>query len=354
MKKSLNIPILALTAVVLLTAACKKEPVITDDPPAVVPYETGVFVVNEGPFQSGSGTVTFFNRTTKEVKQDIFNTENSRPLGNIVQSITIYDGKAYIVVNNASKVEVVTVKDFKSAGVINNITMPRFMAGISAQKAYVSDWNGNVNVVNLSTFVVSSSIVVGGAPDKMLITGGKAYVLGSAGFTSDSTLHIINTSTDTKTSTLVIGDNPSDLTMDNAGKIWIICGGISDWNNPANNTHATLVRFNPATDSIEQTFDLGSTHFGAKIICNADKSKIYYTLSDGVYEMAVNASQTTSVPVINKSFYALGFDNTSGFIYGADPKDYTGDGWVYRYNPSGFAVTDSFRAGVIPTGFAFN
>lgn len=354
MKTKPNITILAITAIVLMTAACKKEPVITDDPPAVIPYETGVFVVNEGPFQSGSGTVTFFNRTTKEVKQDIFNTENSRPLGNIAQSITLYDGKAYIVVNNASKVEVVTVKDFKSAGVISNITMPRFMAGISAQKGYVTDWSGNVNVVNLSSLTVSSSIHVGGAPDKMLITGGKAYVLGSAGFTSDSTLHIISTTSDSKINTLIVGDNPSDITMDNAGKIWIICGGISDWNNPANNTHATLVRFNPANDSIEHTFDIGSNHFGAKITCNADKSKIYYTLSDGMYEMAVNASQAPSAPAINKSFYALGFDNVSGLIYGADPKDYTGDGWVYRYNPAGFAVTDSFRAGVIPTGFAFN
>ena len=343
-----------LTASILMMTACKKEPVITDDDPVTLPYETGVFVVNEGPFQSGSGTVTFFNRTTKEVRQDIFNAENNRPLGNIVQSVTIYDGKAYIVVNNASKVEVVTLKDFKSTGAINNITMPRFLAGITAQKAYVSDWSGNVNVVNLNSLTVSASINVGGAPDKMIITGGKAYVLGSAGFTSDSTLHIINTATDSKLNTPVIGDNPSDMTMDINGKIWIICGGISDWSNPANNTNATLVRLNPSTDAVEQSFDLGSTHFGAKITCNSDKTKIYYTLSGGVYEMAVNAAQVPASPVINKSYYALGFDNVSGLLYGADPKDYTGDGWIYRYNPSGFAVADSFRAGIIPTGFAFN
>ena len=355
MKKTFQKIAVVTFAVAFLFASCKKDKqIIPDDNEAAKPYETGVFIVNEGPFQSGTGTVSFFNRSSKVVKQDIFNTENNRPIGNIAQTMTIYNDKAYIVVNNSAKVEVVNAKTFKSIGVINGINLPRFFAGISATKGYVSDWSGNISVVNLENYTVSSTINVGGSPDRMIITGGKAYVIGSAGFTSDSIFHIIDIASDTKISTLVIGDNPSDLVLDANNKIWIICGGISDWGNPNNNTNAVLVKFDPSTSSIEQTFDLGSTNFGAKIVINAAKTKVYYTLSNGVYEMDINNPVVNQQPFIHKSFYALGFDNTEGIIYGADPKDYTGNGWVYRYNATTANVVDSFQVGIIPTFFSFN
>jgi len=354
MKTKLTKILSVLMAVILSFSACKKEKQIIDDDSDAAPYETGVFVINEGPFQTGSGTVTFYDRSTKTVKQDIFETENSRPLGNVVQSITIYNDKAYIVVNNGSKVEVVDVKTFKSVGVIDSITLPRFFAAINSSKAYISDWTGKISVVNLSNYAVSSSINVGGSPDKMIVTNGNAYVIGSAGFTSDSTLHIIDVANDTKLNTLVIGDNPSDMVLDVNGKIWIVCGGISDWVNPGNNTNATLVKFNPSTNLVEQTYDLGSTNFGAKITINAAKTKVYYTLANGIYEFDINNPVVNVQPIIAKSFYNIGFDNASGYIYGADPKDYSSNGWVYRYNTSNGTPVDSFQVGVIPTGFAFN
>jgi len=355
MKKSFRKIVLVLAAISFLFGACKKEKqIVTDDNNIANPYETGVFIVNEGPFQTGTGTISFLNRSTKVVKQDIFNLENNRPLGNIAQSMTIFNDKAYIVVNNAGKVEVVNTKTFKSVGVIDGLNLPRFFVGVNSTKGYLSDWSGNISVINLTSNTVLSTINVGGSPDKMIISGGKVYVIGSAGFTSDSTFHIINITNDTKINTLIIGDNPSDLVSDVNNKIWIICGGISDWNTPSNNTNATLVKFNPSTDSIEMTFDLGSTNFGAKIAINAAKTKIFYTLSNGVYEMDVNNPVINPQPFIGKSFYAIGFDNVEGYLYGADPKDYSGNGWVYRYNSTNASAVDSFKVGIIPTGFTFN
>jgi len=355
MKKAFKKFLLTLIGIACLFASCKKDKqIINDNNETTNPFETGVFIVNEGAFQTGTGTVSFLNRSTKVVKQDVFNLVNNRPLGNVAQSMTIFNDKAYIVVNNAAKVEVVDAKTFKSVGVINDVSLPRFFIGVSSIKGYVSSWSGKISVINLSDNSITKTINVGGSPDKMIATGGKAYIIGSAGFTSDSTFHIIDIASDTKLNTLVIGDNPSDMVLDANNKIWIICGAIPHWVDSNNTKNAVLVKFNPTTNSVEQTFDLGSKNFGAKIVINAAKTKLFYTLSNGIYAMDVNNPVVSQMPFIAKSFYAIGFDNTESILYGADPKLYTGNGWVYRYNATSASVVDSFQVGIIPTFFSFN
>ena len=112
MKTTIIKTAIAAMALTVMVTACKKDssPVTqTTTPPAVTgAYSTGVFIVNEGQYPSGAGTVSFFNRSTKALSNDIFQTVNGRPLGDEAQSMTIYSGKGYIVVNNAQCVEVVT------------------------------------------------------------------------------------------------------------------------------------------------------------------------------------------------------------------------------------------------------
>ena len=69
-------------------------------------YEYGFLVTNEGPFQNGSGTVSFVSDDYLFVDNEIFNQVNSSDLGNIVQSMGFHGDQAYIVVNNSNKIEV--------------------------------------------------------------------------------------------------------------------------------------------------------------------------------------------------------------------------------------------------------
>src|SRR5690606_12069054 len=115
----------------LLTfTACKKEkpePVQPDpELPESGPYQEGVFTVNEGPFSTGSGTVTFYDPVEKKVVQEIFQKTNNRPVGNLLQSLTFHGGKGYLVVNNGAKVEVVDAATFESTGTIGGFTSPRY------------------------------------------------------------------------------------------------------------------------------------------------------------------------------------------------------------------------------------
>jgi hypothetical protein len=58
-----------------------------------------------------------------------------------------------------------------------------------------------------------------------------------------------------------------------------------------------------------------------------------------------------TVPLINRSFYSIGFNNNH--IYGTDAVDYVQQGWSYRYAVDG-SVVDSVRTGIIPGGYCFN
>ena len=50
-------------------------------------YQNGILITNEGPFNNGSGTVTYISNDSLLVKDAIFKLENNEDLGNILQSI---------------------------------------------------------------------------------------------------------------------------------------------------------------------------------------------------------------------------------------------------------------------------
>ncbi|MDP1746231.1 MAG: hypothetical protein Q8L90_11675, partial [Bacteroidota bacterium] len=126
---------LSALALAIAFTSCKKDDPETPAPtPVGVTYDNGVFISNEGPYGSGTGTISFYSRSTSGVTNDIFEVKNSYPLGNVVQSMEIFNGKGYIVVNNAGKVEIVDGSTFTSNGAISGLTNPRNFLGIDNSK----------------------------------------------------------------------------------------------------------------------------------------------------------------------------------------------------------------------------
>lgn len=345
--KQLILPFLLIAAL----SSCKPD----DDNTPQGTYETGVFITNEGPFGSGTGTVSFYNRTTGEVSNNIFEVVNNRPLGNIVNSIEMHNDKAYIVVNNAAKVEVVNVADFVSTGSIENLGIPRFFLGIDEHKGYLTDWSSGIKVIDLHTNSVTSTIATGGSgAEQMKLIGSEVFVANSGGYDKDSTVAVINTSNNTVGSIITVGHNPKALSVDANGKLWVLCSGILDWVNPANDTPGKLVRVNPTTKTIELTITFASaSDHPTALVTNEAKNKLYYTLNGGVYEFDINATSLTSPALINRSFYNIGIDPVSNYLFGTDALDFVQNGYVLRYTLSGTLV-DSFQVGVIPGNFYFN
>lgn len=357
MKQTNKLLMMVLTITSISILGCKKD----DTAPSLTPgaYDAGVFITNEGQFGSGTGSVSFYNRTTGVVTNTVFEAANDgATLGNIVQSMGIYNSKGYIVVNNANKVVVVNGSDFKFVASITAVTQPRYFLGIDNSKAYVSEWgiggvNGAIKVINLANNTVASSIGTGKGAEKMVKSGNYVYVSCQGGFGKDSVVSVINTVTDAVVSTISVGASPSGIEIDANGKIWVLCGG--EWNSSYTSLNKTgkLVRIDPNTNKIDQTFDFTSTTSKpSNLTINAAKNKLYYNYQGRVYSQDITATALSNTIFINKNFYGIGVDPNNDYVYASDAGNYTSAGYVFRYNNTG-AKIDSMKVGIAPGGFCF-
>ncbi len=346
---------LALLSFVLafIIISCTKD----DDKVVKGKYSNGLFIVNEGPFQSGTGTITFFNTDSNYVQQDVFELVNNRPLGNIAQNMTIFDNKGYIAVNNAAKVEVVDAISFKSLGTITNLTNPAVFLGVSNAKGYITDWVGHVAVVDLKSNTVSTTIPTGSGPDAMLKAGKYVYVANTGGFGIDSTITVIDFSTDKVIKTIKVGMAPTGLVADANGRIWVLCKGkgFAGWPQ-AGDTPGSLMRIDPNALTIDFTYTFPSSgDHPDKLVINKQKSQLFFLHNFGIYTYNIALTSSSSVPQVvkNRGFYSLGYDSKSGYLIAGDAGDYVSAGKVFRINSNNGAIIDSVQAGIIPRAFAF-
>lgn len=350
-----NIFLIAL-AISSLFTGCKKEEEPDPVNPAVTDYSTGIFIINEGNYSQGNASLTYFNRDSKIIIEDLFEEINSRPLGDVVQSMAVYENKGYIVVNNSQKVEVVNMTDLKSIGIIDSLTSPRYCIGVNSDKVYISDWfDNNIKVVSTSSFNVSKTISTGQGPEQMLLVNNTLYVANSGGFGVDSSITIIDTQTDMVSGSITVGVNPVSLELDANGALWVLCKG--DYNgtytDPNDDYHAELIKINTTSNTIEKRFMVGSLgDHPSKLAISKNKDILYFE-NFGVYRFNIADTALSSNTFISKSFYGLGVDPQTDYIYGSDPLDYQQKGYVFRYDNNA-SLIDSFKVGIIPGGFLFN
>ncbi len=347
-----------------LVASCKKDknedsnPTAVDQPAITATYDNGVFISCEGAFVGGTGTLSFYNRVTGVTSNDIFKAANGVVLGNLVQSMEIYNGKGYIVVNNADKVEVVNSSTIATDGKISGLSSPRYFLGIDATKGYVSQWgtsaaNKGIRVINLSTKTAGALIATAASPEKMAKVGNYVYLV-SSGFDNDSTINIINTSTDAVEKTLTVGLNPNSVTVDKNGKVWVLCGGKSD-SLPSKIIPGKLVRINPSTNTVEASFNFPSAaDRPLNLTCNKAKDNLYYlsNFSGEINSFSIAATSIVPSAITNRGFYSFAIDPVEDVIYASNPGNFVGNGYILRYTSTATFV-DSFQVGIIPGGFCF-
>jgi YVTN family beta-propeller protein len=350
-------PALALAFSGLLLASCESKN--NDATPTPTGTGSNVYITNEGAYGKSTGSVTFFDKNTKAVTPDIFQSVNGRGLGDVVQSMTPYNNYGYVVVNNSNKVEVVSLPDFRSVATINNLVQPRYMA-VAGSRGYVTEWlsstAGRVSVIDLATNTVTGTLATGRYPEKPLSYNGLIYVPNS----DENTLTVIDPTQNKVTSTITVSDGPSSVVADKSGNIWVLCGGITKYDPVTfaviSSTPGALVRFTPSspTTQLVLPFAAGSP---SKLRISPAGDQLYYTLGKSEYRMDATASTLPTTSLINRTFSAL----TAFYGFDIDPKDntlYVSDASfsaaskTIRYRPDGTRI-DSFATGIGSNGAAF-
>jgi hypothetical protein len=334
--------IILLSGLIGLSSCVSDKPDVVPEAPVSANVGTGVFILNEGNYTWGNASVSYYRFADGEITVDAFEAANKRPLGDVCQSMEIYNGKGYVVVNNSGKVEVIDPKDFKSVAIINGLTSPRYFAAVSSSKAYVTDLqSSSISVVDLNSNSKIKDIPCTGATEELVIANNKAFVTNS----ERNYVYVVNPINDLLEDSILVGEYPSSIRQDKNGKLW---GGGKMGVLP------TLHRINPVTESVEQTFTFSGSKIPWKLDINGTKDTLYF-LQNGVYQMPIVNTTLPANPLIaenNSIFYGLGIDPNSSIIYVSDAIDYVQKGKVFRYRSDGILI-GSFNADISPGDFCF-
>ena len=339
----------------ILFASCQNDSISPNNLPGL--YENGYFVTNEGNFGTGNGSISYVSENGN-VENNIFSQINSFQLGDVVQSMNIIDEKAYIVVNNSSKIEVASIDSMNSIATIQGLISPRYIEKVADNKAYVTDWGINgIQVIDLTSNTIISTIATGTGPEELVVTNGYAYVCNVGGWGLDNTVSIIDINSDMVVSTLEIGDKPNSAVVDANGDVWVLTGGYTEYDanwNVVSETSGVLAKINSYNNSVEVSYDFEVGDHPEDLTINNTGDKLFFSngsWSKSVFAFNINDTQLPSSSLISKSFYNIASNN--GYIYGSDALDYVQNGLSYQYNTNG-DLLDSIQVGIIPGGYCFN
>ena len=350
---------------------CLCLPVLTacmDDQVTLNPEDVGpgrgLFITNEGNFQYGNASLSYYNIDAKKVFNNVFFNNVGVRLGDVAQSMIINDGTGYVVVNNSGRVYAIDVNTLEYVGRITGLTSPRYMHFINEEKAYVTDLYAKaITIVNPKDFSVTGYIDVSNDdsrfyqhPTEQMVQY-KNYVFTNC-WSFDNQILVIDTETDMLVDSIRVLIQPTSLVMDRYDKIWTVTdGGYPD--SPYGHEAPGLIKIDAATRTIERIFRFKLGDWPSELVINGTKDTLYF-INRHIYKLPVTATNFPETPFIyskyenqySGGFYGLTVDPETSEVYVADAIDYVQPGIVYRHSPKGMAV-DSFKVGIIPGAFCF-
>lgn len=344
------IPVLSCTKIV--------REVKNDPPPAPAntSYKNGIFVVNEGNFNWGNASITFIN-ANDSVEQDVYAARNDdNHLGDVAESMQLFNDKGYIIVNNSNKIQIVSLEDFKSVKTLSGFNSPRFMAIVDSTKAYVTNMQRNISVIDLTTLSIKKTIPTLGWTEALIQYNNYMFV-SSIGIESEASSNrnarilVIDLKSDMIVDSIKTGKEPVNMVMDKKDKIWVLCtGGYDHFEAP------TLVRIDPNLRVVDKVFNFPNSNDTPSRLCiNGTRDTLYF-LNNGIYQMPVSLTAIPASPFIPSNghlLYGLGIHPLNGTIFVSDAKDYIQNGEVYQYDQVTGKVLNSFPAGRIPGSICF-
>lgn len=328
---------------------------ISDDTP-LGPFENGILVSHEGNFGMGNASISFVSYDFATVENNIFNNVNGNALGDTAQSIAFYDNLAYVVLNGSNKIEIVNRYTFESVTTIDSgLSNPRHIAFANG-KGYVTNWGDGSSatddylaIIDLSTNTLSAqTISVEEGPEEIVANDDMVYVAHQGGWSQNDIVSVIDTGSDTVTTTINVGDVPNTLQFDDLGDLWVLCGGNPSWT--GNETAGKLSKINTSDNSVT-SIDFGATEHPNFL--SISDGMMYYYLGGSVYKMATSDSTLPSTSEIT-GLNLYNMTVKDNMLYGVDAGDFVSNGTFSSYGLSSNTMTNTTNVSIIPGGIYFN
>ncbi len=328
-----------------LIVSCKKN----EDKTEVTFLDSdGVFVINEGNFMGGNGSLSFYSYDSSKVYNDLFSVVNGRPLGDVPNSMEIFGGKAYIVVNNSGKIEILKNNSLESVATIAGLISPRNIGFVNSAKAYVTSmYSDSLIIIDLNDNSISGYIDLRRSSESIVIAGDKAFV---ANWVGGNEVMVIDNISNEVVDSVTVGIEPESMVLDKNNMLWVLCNG--GW---MRENFAELDGINTSTNTIEKNLVFSTKQESPSCLRVDGTGGTLYYLENGVRKMSITSSELPSEPIIPETghyFYKLGIDPVSNDIFVTDAVDYQQSGYLIYYNPDGILVSSQL-ADIIPGSMCF-
>ncbi len=353
--------ILYILLVGLILSSCTKSPVDT----VFFNFTTdkGVYIVNEGNFMYGNSSLSFYNPDTKRVYNQVFQSRNGAPLGDVAQSVYLWNNLGFIVVNNSGKIYVIDSRTGEFQGSISGLSSPRYVRVINSEKAYVTDlYAREITIFNPLSFQITGKIPVNNSKSEFNQHSTEQMIsykdqLFTNCWSYDNKILVINTNTDQLVDSIEVFKQPNSMVIDRNNKLWVLTDGGFE-GSPYGYEQAGLLKIDAETREIERSFRFVAGEYPTNLCINSTSDTLFF-LNRHVWKMSVDETKLPELPFIESNytslyggFYSLAIDPTSSEIYLGDAIDHRQNGIVHRYSLTG-SLIDEFSVGITPGNFGF-
>ncbi len=362
MKKFIKFSVFCTLLSVLIVSCKDDDDDVNIDSSTATGYSDsdGVFVLNEG---SGTGSISYIDSESDSITNDVYSAVNGYDLGEYPEAMAYSDDYLFVTVTTSSSAGYVLILDrstMEEVGAIENLTYPREVT-VGDNYAYVSNgtYAGEIYAISLTSLAITDTIPVGYGPEKMIIDNNKLYVANSGGYSTDSTVMVVDLSTNTVSDTIQVRDCPKDMVMDADGNLWVYCGGsvTYNYNEDGEYTGSSYSNYGIsviASDYSVSSYDIDSPNTSTKSIAiNGDKDVIYYTTGSDLYSMNISNSTLPTTPLVESSFYGIDVDPETGYIWCCDVQSYSESSDIVVYDTDG-NQQKSYTVGITPNSCIFN
>lgn len=347
----------------IATASCKKEKNQNDTPVTPISEEKkGVFILNEGTFTYANSSLSYYDKEADTVGNNLFFKANGSPIGDVGQSLALYNGSLYIVVNVSKYIYKVDAETLKFQAKLEGFTSPRNIFSVGDGTAYVSDLQRDgLWLIDLEKMEHIQFIETGNSTEAMVRVGDELFVSNWSNYyvpnSSNNSVQVIDMKTNTLVETIDVPQEPNAMVVDKNDDIWVLCSGGY---NPGEQEPA-LVRIHPDTYQCDDPFRFeAGTDYPDGLAIDGAGENLYY-LNGGynelnVYKMSIDAAQTPDEPFIaadGRVFYNVAVDPENGDVYVTNAKNYVQNGDVERFTKDG-ELLSKFTVGVVPCYMLFN
>lgn len=316
-----------------------------------ISYQNGYFITNEGNYGQPNAEVSFITKDLSLLQNDIYKANNNNEnLGDVLQTMAVSGDKAFLLLNNSNKIQVVNRYTFKKLGTITSeINQPRYMA-VANNMLYVSNdqYLGAkyVSVYKTSDLSFVKKIPFSDTAERVVSAGGNIFVQ-NATYGFGNTLTKINTTTNEIDGTPISVPNGNiNKTIAYNNNVYVIAEGTAN---------SYLYEISPA-GTITKNITLTSIPNATNL--QIDGGKFFFSSTNKIYSMDLNATAAPTAPIITAvdggPYYTLyGLNVMDGRIFTSDVKGFSQTSEMNVYTTSGTLIK-KFTVGMGANGVYSN